>query len=132
MQIDEPTQRYVIHTSMGQLNKIRETHPQTNILRTLSHWNDLQNMRYASFGGKGGRLGIVNDPNAKANKHQQVVVMTLVGEYAHREWEHDERFRRELERFVEDALQFYDCLNGTEGPSRAHRQAPGLPWLGGA
>ena len=46
------------------------------------------------------------------NKNQ--VIMTLMGEYSRKEWEYDERFQRELERFVEDALQFHICLNGEE------------------
>ncbi|KAL7472460.1 hypothetical protein ACHAXS_012747 [Conticribra weissflogii] len=106
IQIEESTRRYVIRTQMGKLSKIRETHPQTNILRTLSYWNDLQKKRYSRDGhGIGGQLAIDSQ-----NKNQ--VIMTLMGEYTRAEWEYDEWFQRELERFVEDALQFHMCLNG--------------------
>jgi len=106
IQIVESTRRYVIRTQMGKLSKIREIHPQTNILRTLSYWNDLQKKRYSRDGhGIGGQLAIDSQ-----NKNQ--VIMTLMGEYSRAQWEYDERFQRELERFVEDALQFHMCLNG--------------------
>lgn len=55
---------------------------------------------------KGGQLGIV------AKNRTNLVMMTLMGEYSHRAWEYDDVFQRELERFVEDALQFHLCLNG--------------------
>ena len=42
VQIDEPSKRFLIHSSMGRLDKLRELHPGMNILRTLSHWNELQ------------------------------------------------------------------------------------------
>ena len=42
IQIDEPTQHYLVHTSMGRLDKIRELHPGVNILLTLSTWNEMQ------------------------------------------------------------------------------------------
>lgn len=111
IQIDESSQRYLIHTSMGRLDKIRDIHPGMNILRTLSYWNGLQKKRYGNNPTevvKGGQLGIVAGKNARTN----LVMMTLMGEYSHRAWEYDEVFQRELERFVEDALQFHQCLNG--------------------
>ena len=42
VQIDESSKRFLIHSSMGRLDKLRELHPGMNILRTLSHWNELQ------------------------------------------------------------------------------------------
>ena len=44
-------------------------------------------------------------------KTTDMVMMTLLGTYKCRAWEHDSHFQRELERFVEDALQFQLCLN---------------------
>ena len=35
-----------------------------------------------------------------------------MGEYNNIDWEYDSIFSLELERFVEDALQFHLCLNG--------------------
>lgn len=98
---------------MGRLDKIREIHPGMNILRTLSYWNNLQKRRYANNPNemaRGGQLGIVNK-----SMRTKLVMMTLVGEYSHRAWEYDDIFQRELERFVEDALQFHLCLNGDSG-----------------
>jgi hypothetical protein len=112
IQIDESSQRYLIHTSMGRLDKIRTIHPGMNILRTLSYWNGLQKRRYGlnpTEVVKGGQLGIVS------KNRTDLVMMTLMGEYSHRAWEYDEVFQRELERFGEDALQFHLCLNGDGG-----------------
>jgi len=112
IQIDEASQRYLIHTSMGRLDKIRTIHPGMNILRTLSYWNELQKRRYGMNPTevvKGGQLGIVS------KNRTNLVMMTLMGDYSHRAWEYDEIFQRELERFVEDALQFHLCLNGDGG-----------------
>ena len=121
IRIDEASQRYLIHTSMGRLDKIRHIHPGMNILRTLSYWNSLQRKRYGGGGNgsgaedggssdesaiRGGQLGIV------AKSKRNMVMMTLMGEYAERRWEYDSTFQAELERFVEDALQFHLCLNG--------------------
>eukprot|EP01082_Thalassiosira_pseudonana_P006624 g5756.t1 g5756 contig20:97032-100080(+) len=120
VQIDETSQNYIIQTSMGLLSKIRDIHPQTNILRTLSYWNGLQKCRYGGtdshHGSNGGQLAIANKSSGGApNKNE--VIMTLVGTYHNKEWEYDERFQRELERFVEDALRFHACLNGHGDPS---------------
>ena len=109
IQIDESTRRYLIHTSMGQLDKIREIHSNMNILRTLSHWNTVQknNHEYEFVG----QLGIVPKNNGKTN----LIMMTLMGEYTmSSNWENDVKFSSELERFVEDALQFHLCLNGLD------------------
>ncbi|KAL7542683.1 hypothetical protein ACHAWF_010823 [Thalassiosira exigua] len=107
IQIDEPSRRYLIHCDMGRLESIRSLHPGMNILRTLSYWNDLQRRRHGP--SSGGRLGVVS------KGRNSVVAMTLVGEYKRRAWEEDASFRGELERFVEDALQFHLCLNGEGG-----------------
>lgn len=115
IQIDEASQRYLIHTSMGRLDKIRIIHPGMNILRTLSYWNNLQKRRYANNPNeiaRGGQLGIVNK-----SMRTKLVMMTLMGDYSHRAWEYDDVFQRELERFVEDALQFHLCLNGDSSSS---------------
>jgi len=109
IQIDESSRRYLIHTSMGQLDKIREIHSNMNILRTLSHWNTVQknNHEYEFVG----QLGIVPKNNGKTN----LIMMTLMGEYTmSSNWENDGKFSSELERFVEDALQFHLCLNGLD------------------
>lgn len=111
IQIDEPSQKYLIHMCMGRLDKIRVIHPGMNILRTLSYWNGLQKKRYSgpdSHSGeniRGGQLGIV------AKSKRNMVMMTLMGDYVERQWEHDATFQLELERFVEDAQQFHMCLN---------------------
>ncbi|KAL3803400.1 hypothetical protein HJC23_009364 [Cyclotella cryptica] len=114
VQLNEPSQEFFIQTSMGLLNKIREIHPKTNILRTLSYWNGLQRRRYNdgehSHTTKGGQLGISKTDSL--NKHE--VIMTLVGKYYNRDWEYDEDFHTELENFVEDALRFHACLNGLD------------------
>jgi len=125
---------------MGRLDKIRDIHPGMNILRTLSYWNTLQKKRYntnnnnpgassdnfffdnnssSSFNNNnnsidgmivhGGQLGIVPKNHGRTN----LIMMTLMGEYSHKcDWEYDAHFSFELERFVEDALQFHLCLNG--------------------
>jgi hypothetical protein len=114
VQLNEPSQEFFIQTSMGLLNKIREIHPKTNILRTLSYWNGLQRRRYNDneYGHtvRGGQLGI--SKTDALNKHE--VIMTLVGKYYNRDWEYDEDFHTELENFVEDALRFHACLNGLD------------------
>ncbi|KAL7479718.1 hypothetical protein ACHAW6_005448 [Cyclotella cf. meneghiniana] len=114
VQLNEPSQEFFIQTSMGLLNKIREIHPKTNILRTLSYWNGLQRRRYndSEYGhtSRGGQLGISKTDSL--NKHE--VIMTLVGKYYNRDWEYDEDFHTELENFVEDALRFHACLNGLD------------------
>jgi hypothetical protein len=114
VQLNEPTQEFFIQTSMGLLNRIREIHPKTNILRTLSYWNDLQRRRFCdrehSHMSKGGQLGISKTDSL--NKHE--VIMTLVGKYHNRSWEYDEGFHSVLENFVEDALRFHACLNGLD------------------
>ncbi len=115
VQIDEATRRYLIHTSMGRLDRIRAVHPGMNILRTLSYWNGLQRRRYGDNPTevvKGGTLGIAS------RNRSDTVMMTLTSEYGHRAWERDEVFQRELERFVEDALQFHLCLNGDDDGDR--------------
>ena len=57
----------------------------------------------------GGQLGIVPKNHGRTN----LIMMTLMGEYSHKcDWEYDAHFSFELERFVEDALQFHLCLNG--------------------
>ena len=94
---------------MGQLDKIREIHSNMNILRTLSHWNTVQknNHQYEFVG----QLGIVPKNNGRTN----LIMMTLMGEYTmSSNWENDGKFSSELERFVEDALQFHLCLNGLD------------------
>ena len=142
IQIDEGSQRYLIHTSMGRLDKIRDIHPGMNILRTLSYWNTLQKKRYGSAGGggnggeecvRGGQLGTV------AKSKRNMVMMTLMGDYVERRWEYDATFQVELERFVEDALQFHLCLNGDssanggggEGEMGASDHGGLTGWLGG-
>ena len=141
IQIDESTHRYLIHTSMGRLDKIREIHPGMNILRTLTHWNALQKKRYRSNGNgngsgsedhnnnvRGGQLGIVPSNKSSSavgyghtsrSSTHNLIMMTLMGEYNNIDWEYDGIFSLELERFVEDALQFHLCLNGhsTSGSS---------------
>lgn len=129
IQIDESSQRYLIHTSMGRLDGIRSMHPGMNILRTLSYWNGLQKRRYGANAAevvRGGRLGIVSK-NGK-----DLVAMTLMGEYSHRAWEHDEVFQLELERFVEDALQFHLCLSGDASKGGGGEKGGGGDKAGGA
>lgn len=113
VQLNEPSREFFIQTSMGHLHKIREIHPKTNILRTLSYWNSLQKRRHHNMDGQtrgGGQLGISRtDCNNK-----QEVIMTLVGKYHNRDWEYDEDFHIVLEKFVEDALRFHACLNGPD------------------
>lgn len=119
VQIDEASRRFLIHSSMGRLDKIRELHPGMNILRTLSHWNELQKRsRRLKVGDpdiRGGMLGIapeqIKNSRGRTTK-ADMVKMTLMGEYAQHAWENDVVFQKELERFVEDALQFNFCLNG--------------------
>ena len=62
-------------------------------------------------------------------------MMMLAGEYGCRAWERGGRFQGELERFVEDALQFRLCLNGDEGAGGGggrdggrRRQPQGVGW----
>jgi hypothetical protein len=127
VQIDEPSQRFVIHSSMGRLDKIRELHPGMNILRTLSRWNELQKRPRRLHIGEtddaidstaiihGGVLGIANEQTTNSRGRTikaDMVTMTLMGGYAQRTWENDILFQKELERFVEDALQFHLCLSG--------------------
>jgi hypothetical protein len=113
VQLNEPSREFFIQTSMGHLHKIREIHPNTNILRTLSYWNGLQKRRFhdgESNPRRGGQLGI-----SKADSHNKhEVIMTLVGKYHNRDWEYDDDFHTELEKFVEDALRFHACLNGLD------------------
>lgn len=113
VQLNEPSREFFIQTSMGHLHKIREIHPKTNILRTLSYWNGLQKRRFHDGEGnprRGGQLGI-----SKADSHNKhEVIMTLVGKYHDRDWEYDRDFHTELEKFVEDALRFHACLNGLD------------------
>ena len=148
IQIDESTHRYLIHTSMGRLDKIRDIHPGMNILRTLTHWNALQKKRYRSSSGnngsgsedhnnnvRGGQLGIVpsNKSSGVGYGHtsrsstHNLIMMTLMGEYNNIDWEYDGIFSLELERFVEDALQFHLCLNGhsTSGSSNDDNNGTG-------
>ena len=109
--MDESSQRYLITSSMGLLDKIRTIHLGMNILRTLSHWNDLQKRRYEENPSEvieGGQLKIIPHSN---NWKKDKVILTLTGDYSHRKWEQDNVFQMELERFVEDALQFHLCLN---------------------
>lgn len=113
VQLNEPSREFFIRTSMGHLHKIREIHPKTNILRTLSYWNGLQKRRYQYPDGHpraGGQLGISKADSS--NKHE--VIMTLVGKYHNRDWEYDDDFHTELENFVDDALRFHACLNGLD------------------
>ena len=113
VQLNEPSREFFIRTSMGHLHKIREIHPKTNILRTLSYWNGLQKRRYQYPDGHpraGGQLGISKADSS--NKHE--VIMTLVGKYHNRDWEYDDDFHIELENFVDDALRFHACLNGLD------------------
>jgi hypothetical protein len=125
---------------MGPLDKIRELHPGVNILRTLSTWNELQKQRRQYYncdedegsrrrrGGGGGNDEEVEEMEVKGGqlvispeqtksggrtKTTDMVMMTLMGTYQCRAWEHDSHFQRELERFVEDALQFQLCLNNS-------------------
>jgi hypothetical protein len=130
VQIDEPSKRFLIHSSMGRLDKLRDLHPGMNILRTLSHWNELQKRPRRLIVGdhndsteatviiRGGVLGIaleqIKSSRGRTTK-VDMVKMTLMGEYTHRTWENDIVFQKELERFVEDALQFHLCLNGGGG-----------------
>lgn len=130
VQIDEPSQRFMIHSSMGRLDKIRELHPGMNILRTLSRWNELQRRQRRLHIGetddgidttaiiRGGVLGIANELTTNSRGRTikaDMVTMTLMGGYAQRTWENDILFQKELERFVEDALQFHLCLSGGGG-----------------
>ncbi len=132
VQIDEPSQRFMIHSSMGRLDKIRELHPGMNILRTLSRWNELQKRpRRLHIGEtddtidstaiiRGGALGIAEEQTTNSRGRTikaDMVTMTLMGGYAHKAWENDILFQMELERFVEDALQFHLCLSGGGGGS---------------
>ena len=125
IQIDESSRRYLIHASMGRLDRIRDIHPGMNILLRLSYWNGLQRKRYGGNGraARGGQLGIV------ARGRANLVMMMLAGEYGCRAWERDGRFQGELERFVEDALQFHLCLNGDKG---AGGEAAGMEDGGGS
>jgi hypothetical protein len=127
VQLNEPSREFFIQTSMGLLHKIREIHPKTNILRTLSYWNGLQKRRYQNTEGHhrgGGQLGISKADSQ--NKHE--VIMTLVGKYHNRDWEYDADFHTELENFVEDALRFHACLNGLDENEvqEAQRKKKGL------
>lgn len=59
---------------------------------------------------EGGQLKIIPHSN---NWKKDKVILTLTGDYSHRKWEQDNVFQMELERFVEDALQFHSCLNSS-------------------
>ena len=131
VQMDESSQRYVIHSSLGRLDKIRNRHPGMNILRTLSHWNELlkksrplsddvvkDGSSSTAVCVRGGQLGITSEQikNSRGRMIKaDMIKMTLIGEYSHRTWENDALFQMELERFVEEALQFHLCLNGISG-----------------
>ena len=133
VQMDESSQRYVIHSSLGRLDKIRNRHPGMNILRTLSHWNELlkksrplsddvvkdgTSSSSTAVCVRGGQLGITSEQikNSRGRMIKaDMIKMTLIGEYSHRTWENDALFQKELERFVEEALQFHLCLNGFSG-----------------
>ena len=101
-----------------------------NILRTLSHWNELlkksrplsddvvKDGTSTTVCVRGGQLGITSEQikNSRGRMIKtDMIKMTLIGEYYHRTWENDALFQRELERFVEEALQFQLCLNGFSG-----------------
>merc|ERR1711933_84701 len=84
-----------------------------NILRTLSHWNDVQKKRYGDNPSEvmeGGQLKIIPHSN---NWKKDKVILTLTGHYSNSNWEQDNSFQMELERFVEDALQFHVRLNNS-------------------
>lgn len=131
VQMDESSQRYVIHSSLGRLDKIRNRHPGMNILRTLSHWNELlkksrilsddvvkDGTNATAVCVRVGQLGITSEQikNSRGRMIKtDMIKMTLIGEYSHRKWEIDALFQKELERFVEEALQFHLCLNGFSG-----------------
>ena len=127
VQLNEPSREFFIQTSMGYLHEIREIHPKTNILRTLSYWNSLQKRRHHNLDGQsrgGGQLGI---SRAESNSKQEVI-MTLVGKYRNRDWEYDDDFHIILEKFVEDALRFHACLNGLDHneANEAQRKKKGM------
>lgn len=67
---------------------------------------------------RGGQLGIaleqVKNSRGRTIK-ADMIKMTLIGGFAQLTWENDVVFQKELERFVEEALQFHLCLNGVSG-----------------
>jgi hypothetical protein len=121
IQIDEHHSSYLIQTSLGLLHQIRSVHSSknTNILRTLSHWNSYYEGKEKQNGYRRGQLGIVSmSPSSFTTKHD-VVLMTLTGSYHHgsssspsSSFEDDDVFIKELELFVTDSLWCYLRLHG--------------------
>ena len=128
IQIDEAASTYLIQTSLGLLHQVRElhTHSNTNILRTLSHWNKFHERKQLQMGYKRGTLGVRVHPRFKK---QDVVLMTLSGTFKKMKktttttqrpgsstesssFENDEQFIKELEFFVTDSLWCYLRLHG--------------------
>lgn len=127
IQIDEAASTYLIQTSLGLLHQVRElhTHSNTDILRTLSHWNKFHERKQLQMGYKRGTLGIRVHPRFKK---QNVVLMTLSGTFKKKKktttsqrpggsttgssFENDEQFIKELEFFVTDSLWWYLRLYG--------------------
>jgi hypothetical protein len=132
IQIDEVASTYLIQTSLGLLHQVRElhTHSNTNILRTLSHWNKFHERKQLQLGYKRGTLGIGSTSRRGESrfKKQDVVLMTLSGTFKKKKkttntttqrpgstgssFENDEQFIKELEFFVTDSLWCYLRLHG--------------------
>mmetsp|Transcript_12705 Transcript_12705/g.19654 ORF Transcript_12705/g.19654 Transcript_12705/m.19654 type:complete len:629 (+) Transcript_12705:117-2003(+) len=133
IQIDEVNSSYLIQTSLGLLHHIREVHsPNTNILRTLTHWNQNFERDEVELGYHRGELGIVSMSSkdtkgvvpvpdgvkAKSStfsNSQDVVLMILTGSYhggKASSFEKDDVFIKELELFVTDSLWCYLRLHG--------------------
>mmetsp|Transcript_30849 Transcript_30849/g.52731 ORF Transcript_30849/g.52731 Transcript_30849/m.52731 type:complete len:625 (+) Transcript_30849:56-1930(+) len=132
IQIDEVNSSYLIQTSLGLLHHIREVHsPNTNILRTLTYWNQNFERDEVELGYHRGELGIVSMSSkdtkvvpvpdgvkAKSStfsNSQDVVLMILTGSYhggKASSFEKDDVFIKELELFVTDSLWCYLRLHG--------------------
>eukprot|EP00984_Skeletonema_dohrnii_P026579 scaffold15922_cov104-Skeletonema_dohrnii-CCMP3373.AAC.10 len=143
IQIDEANSSYLIQTSLGLLHHIREVHsPNTNILRTLTYWNQHFERDEVELGYHRGELGIVSMSSkdtkgvvpvpdgvkAKSStfsNSQDVVLMILTGSYhggKASSFEKDDVFIKELELFVTDSLWCYLRLHGLMEESSQQQQ----------
>mmetsp|Transcript_31334 Transcript_31334/g.53094 ORF Transcript_31334/g.53094 Transcript_31334/m.53094 type:complete len:602 (-) Transcript_31334:57-1862(-) len=144
IQIDEVNSSYLIQTSLGLLHHIREVHsPNTNILRTLTHWNQHFERDEVELGYHRGELGIVSMSSKDTKKgvvpvpdgvkaksstfsnSQDVVLMILTGSYhggKASSFEKDDVFIKELELFVTDSLWCYLRLHGLMEESSQQQQ----------
>jgi len=131
------TGRYLLECSMGELWKIRKNNRKTNVIKNIKQWNAVQKSRVvrrsdgrvktstrlkcgiieldsSSFGDKKGFFA------SRKQKKRCEVVMTMMdslnlgfdwGSDVIQHWKLQNKFEKDLERFVMDGLRFYSSLH---------------------